>query len=165
MATPVAASAKQSPNGERPGAFSLKNPSPPEHIRQASDAKPVVSEHLAQVERLVGANQWAGVCALLAPERDAAEQLPPSLALIYAVALKESDPTTRDADRRAIQAVANLLGIPHGSALALVLGKRLTRRRHWGETPAPSKAVSAFVLVGGLAIGGLIGWMITFWMM
>lgn len=149
----------------RPGVFSIKNPSPAEQIKVAPDVKPVTDDRLAQIERLVGRNQWAEVCALLAPEPNAVEQLPPTLALVYAVALKESSPDTRDADRRAIGAIADILGIARESSLALVLGKRLTRRRNWGETPAPSKAVSAFVVAGGLTIGALVGWLITVWLL
>jgi len=143
----------------------MKNPSPPEQIKPAPDVRPITDDRLAQIERLVGRNQWAEVCALLAPEPGALDQLPPTLALVYAVALKESAPSARDADRRAIGAVADILGISRESALALVLGKRLTRRRNWGETPAPSKTVSAVVVTGGLAIGGLVGWLITYWLM
>ena len=149
----------------RPGVFSMKNPSPPEQIKPAADVKPVTDDRLAQIERLVGRNQWAEVCSLLAPEPGAVERLPPTLALVYAVALKESAPNARDGDRRAIGAVADILGISRESALALVLGKRLTRRRNWGETPAPSKAFSAFVVIGGLAIGTLVGWLISHWWM
>ncbi|UJR86495.1 hypothetical protein [Sandaracinus amylolyticus] len=148
----------------RPGVFSMKNPTPAEQIKSTVDVKPVVDDRLASIERLVGRNQWADVCALLAPEPGSAERLPPALALVYAVALKESSPDVRDADRRAIGAVADLLGITRESPLALVLGKRLTRRRNWAETPAPSKTVSTVVVLGGLAIGTIIGWLVTYWM-
>lgn len=164
-AAPAPSPEKPPAAAARPGVFSMKNPSPAEQIKVAPDVKPVTDDRLAQIERLVGRNQWAEVCALLAPEPNAVEQLPPTLALVYAVALKESSPDTRDADRRAIGAIADILGIARESSLALVLGKRLTRRRNWGETPAPSKAVSAVVIVGGLAIGALVGWLITSWLL
>jgi hypothetical protein len=143
------------------GVFSMKNPSPPEQVRAVPGIRAVADDRLAEIERMVGRNQWAEICKLLAPEPAAVEQLPASLALVYAVALKESRPAGTDADRRAIGAIADILGVHRESALALVLGKRLTRRRNWAETPAPSRGFSVAVLALGLALGSVVGWILT----
>ena len=57
-----------------------------------------------------------------------------------------------------------LLGVTANSSLALVLGKRLTRRRNWGEQPAPSGGMSALFLIVALTLGGMAGWLATVWL-
>jgi hypothetical protein len=132
--------------------------------RPASSRSGWAGPDLTALELMVSRNAWAEVRAALdAPVHDG-EPLPPSMLLLHAIALKETEPEAKDADRRAISAMADLLGVTRNSAMALVLGKRLTRRRNWSETPAPSGGVSALFLAVALTLGGLVGWFVTLWM-
>lgn len=123
---------------------------------------PTPDARIPDVEKAMARGDWAAVAKLLAPTGAPTEpgELPPPLRLLWAVATKEADAKAGTAvDALAIEAVAELLSVSKQSPVALVLAKRMLRKRTWASQPAPSAAVSTFIVVGGLAIGVGLGWL------
>jgi len=76
-------------------------------------------EQLAMVEPMLEQRDWGGVSAALAPRKT----LPPPLALVYAIALRECG--QGDPEELATRAVAALLCVPETSETARLIVKRL----------------------------------------
>lgn len=118
---------------------------------------------LEDLEALVVRAEWAKVLERLGSFEDAAG-LPPRLALIYAVALKESQDGGDDTNINllGIRAVAGLLGMAPDSPLALNLGKRLLRRNPVGlrQRKAPAAPIRIVIVVVALLGGSAVGWLV-----
>jgi hypothetical protein len=138
---------------------SLPPPAPPRPAAQSLAAFP-------EAEQLVLHGKWAELRELLATQQSDPTHLPPVLALVYAIALKEdtrpdgaasSGQKRVDADALGIRAMSALLGVPEDSAAALVLAKRTLRRRpiEWNQR-APARISFLLVLIA-LAIGAGVG--------
>lgn len=115
---------------------------------------------LAELEPLFDRSAWKEIAEKLGPPEKAAE-LPPPLALIYALARREAagDDVARGATELAISSMASLLGVAPGSATALVLAKRLLRQNpaSWSTRPAPPARLSLAIVLIGVAIGVAAG--------
>ncbi|MFO0693911.1 MAG: hypothetical protein U0230_10180 [Polyangiales bacterium] len=122
-----------------------------------------VDERLAEVEKLVERGAWPEVDQLLVPEGAEPWTLPPVLRLLWAVAAKETGHSPKGAapDSVAILAAAELLGVEPKSPLALVVAKRIVRKRSIAERPAPKPWISALMVLLSIAIGGLVGWFLS----
>ncbi len=120
-----------------------------------------VDPRLIDVDPLLATGSWRQILELLGPP-EAIERLPPTLGLIYAVALRESvgDASATPANELAIRSMAAIYGIAPGSAAALVLAKRLLRQNPaaWRTKPAPPAKLSALIIVIALALGAGVGW-------
>lgn len=115
-------------------------------------------QKLAELEPHLAETNWDSVLGVL----EAHESLPPQLALLYAIALRERD-APGDADALAIQAVASLLSVPEDSHAALVLAKRLLRRNPvaWQKRRAPSARVSIVIAIVVAVLGAAIGFLMS----
>ena len=116
---------------------------------------------LAKLDTLVERSAWEQVVKELGSERDQT----PGIVLLRVLAQRELLPD-RDKGavaltREAISAIAQLLEVPESSPTALLLAKRLLRRNRSVGGTAPSKGLSAGVLLAGLAVGAGVGWLIT----
>lgn len=122
-----------------------------------------VDERIVEVEKLVERGAWPEVDRLLVPEGAEPWTLPPVLRLLWAVSAKETGRSPKGAapDSVAILAAAELLGVEPKSPLALVVAKRIVRKRSIAERPAPKPWVSALMVVLSIAIGGLVGWFLS----
>jgi len=113
---------------------------------------------LLSTEPLLREGRWEDVRKHLASE----EQLPPQLALVYAIAQKETNDTTGNPEQVAIRAAATLLGVPEGHAAALVVAKRLLRRNPvaW-QNRQPSTKTSILWIVAIAVVGALVGYVLS----
>jgi hypothetical protein len=135
-----------------------------------SSQRPLAAEQiepalLAVVEPLVEQGNWQELRALIAGRFDDSRQLPPGVALLYAIALKEA-PLSADeqaekpaehAETLGIRAVSQLLVVPEPSALAVVIGKRVLRQRPHDWNQKPPVRVSALLVIVALLTGALAG--------
>jgi hypothetical protein len=144
-------------------------------LRPASEASPPVARpaaasatdpRLSEVEPLLRGGNWEQVLQVLGPA-EAASSLPPSLALLYSVARKEREAVGDvagdvDATALAIRSAATLLGVAEGSALALVVAKRVVRQNPvaWQKRRAPPAKVSALIMIAALVISSLVAWLV-----
>jgi hypothetical protein len=123
-----------------------------------------VDPRLADLDPLLSTGSWRKILELLGPP-EAIERLPPTLALIYAIALRESagDASATPANELAIRSMAAIYGIAPGSTTALVLAKRLLRQNPaaWRTTPAPPAKFSVLIIVIALACGAGVGWWLS----
>ncbi len=72
---------------------------------------------------------------------------------------------TSDSDRLTILAVAELFGVSDDSPIALIVAKRALRsKRPWAKREAPRGPLSILLLALGLGLGGLVGWLVTFYL-
>ena len=108
-----------------------------------------------RVERLVDEGNWEGICAMLGPSDKAAE-LPPHLAIVYALARAESNPEDASVVEIAIRSTERAHGLPEGSPIARVIAKRLLRRspREWRKRSAPRGYISILIVCLTLVLGG-----------
>jgi len=117
---------------------------------------------LHAVEPLIAKGSYQAICELLGP-LDRAEGLGPALALIYATASKEvgSTGTKEDVNPLAIRSVAALLDVSDESRTALMVAKRILRRNPvvWQKRKAPGAPARIILIVFGLALGILGGWL------
>lgn len=113
-----------------------------------------LDQQVAEIEPLLATSNWAGVIEVLKKQ----EALPPPLALLYAVALKERG-EQGDAQGLAIRSVAALLCVPENSETALVIAKRLLRTNPvtWKERRAPSAGISIGIVLVVVLLGALVG--------
>jgi hypothetical protein len=130
-------------------------PSVPE---PAGDARP--DPRFAELEPLFARNAWKDIAERLGPPEKAAD-LPPALALVFALAQREAagEGSAAGATELAIKSMAALVGVPPGSDTALVLAKRL-RRQHpagWRARAAPPARFSAAIIVIGILAGAAVG--------
>ena len=128
----------------------------------ASPADPAAL--LGKVEPLIQQTRWADIVEALGPASRAAE-LPPGLALVYAMALAETagDASTTEASLLAIRSVSALLGVPEGSGTALMVAKRVLRRNPvtWRRRPAPRAPIRLALIVVALFLGIVAGWLVA----
>ena len=93
---------------------------------------------------------------------DKAGLLPPNVGLLFAVAHHESgrEDGAGAANEIAIRCAAGLLGVRPESPIAVVLAKRLLRKKPqtWRQKPAPPARVSFLIVVIVLVVGGAVGW-------
>jgi hypothetical protein len=122
---------------------------------------------LASVEPLVHQGKWQELRGLLAARAGDAQTLPPVLALLYAIALKEDErgaaiggdgKPSAHAEQLGIRAVSQLLAMPEDSATAIVIAKRTLRMRRpldWNQKP-PAR-VSLLLVIAALLAGAFVG--------
>ncbi len=119
---------------------------------------------LAELDPLLSRGSWREILVLLGPP-EAGEKLPPTLSLIYAIALRESsgDASATPANELAIRSMAAIYGIAPGSTTALVLAKRLLRQNPaaWRTKPAPPAKFSVLIIVVAVALGLGVGWWLS----
>jgi hypothetical protein len=116
---------------------------------------------LAELDPLLSRGSWREILALLGPP-EAIEKLPPTLALIHAIAQRESsgEQSATPANELAIRSMAAIYGISPTSTTALVLAKRLLRQNPaaWRTKPAPPAKFSVLIIVVAVALGLGAGW-------
>jgi hypothetical protein len=121
---------------------------------------------LEAAEPLLEQGRWRDLRLLLAPDNADAVSLPPVLALLYAVALKEDQSSTKREAHRvpagaaesiAITVVHQLFDLPEPSMAAVLLAKRLLRRRPLDWKQKPPARVSLMLVVSALLVGALVG--------
>ena len=119
---------------------------------------------LAELDPLLASGAWREIMKILGPPEQV-EKLPPTLALIYAVAQRESAGNTSatPANELAIRSVAAIYGIAPGSMTALVLAKRLLRQNPaaWRTKAAPPAKLSGLIIAIALALGLGVGWWLS----
>jgi hypothetical protein len=119
---------------------------------------------LAELEPLLAGGSWREILKVLGPPEQV-DKLPPTLALIYAIAQRESagDASATLANELAIRSMAAIYGIAPGSTTALVLAKRLLRQNPaaWRTKPAPPAKYSVLIIVVALAFGAGVGWWLS----
>ena len=119
---------------------------------------------LADLDPLLSSGAWREIMKILGPPEQV-EKLPPTLALIYAVAQRESagDTSATPANELAIRSMAAIYGIAPGSTTALVLAKRLLRQNPaaWRTKPAPPAKLSGLIIAVALALGLGVGWWLS----
>ena len=116
---------------------------------------------LEDLDRLIGRGDYATICKQLGPVERAGE-LSPALALLYATAHKEVTPDAQSAEVNylAIRSLAALLGVAEDSRIALNLAKRIVRQNPVsGPRPAPPPVARVALIVLGLAVGIVAGWL------
>lgn len=123
-------------------------------------------DRLLKFEGLVERNAWEQLSEELAREPNPS----PALRLLRIVAQRETAKDDQKADQKqaaarltqeAIAAVAELLRVPEASPTALVLGKRLLRKNPGSSKQQPNAGLSIGVLLGGIATGAGVGWLVT----
>jgi hypothetical protein len=151
--TPVPRARNSRPAGYRPSAAELEA----EHSHAYGDPR------VLKYEKMVERNAWEQLAEALASEVDPS----PALLLLRIIAERETlkSEHKQEAARLAqqgISTVARILNLPEGSPTALVLGKRLLRRNPgWTPKREASAGLSVGLLLGGIATGAAIGWLIT----
>jgi hypothetical protein len=124
---------------------------------------------LEAAEPLLEQGRWRDLRLLLAPDNADAVSLPPVLALLYAVALKEDQSSTKRETHRvptgaaesiAITVVHQLFDLPEPSTAAVLLAKRLLRRRPLDWKQKPPARVSLMLVVSALLVGALVGFLL-----
>ncbi len=123
-----------------------------------------------EVEQLLQQGKWRQLRALLGTRESDPTKLAPALGLLYAIALKEDGPPDEsagqsakrlEADTLGIRAMSQVLGVSEESATALVLAKRMLRRRpiEWNQKP-PAR-ISVLLILVALAIGAGVGLLLS----
>jgi hypothetical protein len=147
----IAPAPLRAPEASAPSAASEASAPTPHHGTEA--------QALARYEPLVERGAWDQLAQELA-----AETRGPALTLLYAIARRETLDDRKQAaamTQEALAAVAELLGVPQGSPIALLLGKRLLRKNPWHGKRKASAGLSVGLMIGGLCMGASIGWLVT----
>lgn len=142
----------------------------------APPPKPALSAHerklLDAAGPLLEQGRWRDLRLLLAPDHTSAVDLPPVLALLYAVALKEDQQQARHskhdpfagpvgaAESIAISVVQRLFELPEASVISVMIAKRLLRRRPLDWKQKPPASVSAMLVGSALLLGALVGFLL-----
>lgn len=116
------------------------------------------------LEKLLDVNDWRGIEKELGAMEEAGK-LPPNLGLVAALAHVESaKEASPEAITTAIRCMAGLLGVPESSPLARVLARRLLRKNpvRLTQRQAPPARYSVLIVALTLAIGGAVGWALSF---
>lgn len=126
---------------------------------------PSVDPRVAIVETALASGDWKQIVTELGPLKDAA-LLPPTLALINAVAHIEASSVQAaapEAHAQAIHSMATIFGVSPESRLAIVFAKRLTRRHvvSFRERPAPPPRISFLIIAVTLVLALALGWLLT----
>lgn len=130
---------------------------------EANYASSYRDPRLLKYEGMVERNAWEELHEQISRE---AARLSPELRLLAIVAQRETLKGDRKQDahltQEAIAVVAQLLQVPPASPTALVIGKRLLRKNPgWTNKQAPTAGLSLGVLIGGIAAGAGVGWLVT----
>jgi hypothetical protein len=121
---------------------------------------------------LLEQGRWHDLRTLLADDNTAAANLPPALALLYAVALKEEQSHVKQskhdpfagqagaAEAIAISVVQKLFELPEPGVISVMIAKRLLRKRPLDWKQKPPKRVSAMLVGSALLLGALVGFLL-----
>jgi len=122
-------------------------------------AATMLDARFAEVEVLLGRNAWREIIELLTPHH-ASGGLAPGLTLVLALAQREAGDASVSANTLAIESMAELLGAPPSSHVALVLAKRLLRQPPASSrsTAAPPARYTIPIVVVAIALGAAAGW-------
>jgi hypothetical protein len=156
------------PRESRPAArrTSRVTPPPPPPPRSPIPDAPVADNDdalFAETEPLLHQGNWSGVVELLGDRPSEAPPLSARLSLLYAIALKEAQASagrgkqSADADLLGMRAVSALLRVPDESPTALIVGKRLLRKRPIEWQNAPPRRVSLLLTAIALFVGAAVG--------
>lgn len=115
------------------------------------------NERLIALEPLLQRGRWEEIRATLESEGE----LPPPLALIYAIAQKELGTPDTHPEQVAIEAMAAILGVQPSSSAAVFVAKRVLRKNPvgWRKQRASAKTSAlliAIVTLLGLGVGYLL---------
>ncbi|HEX7602550.1 MAG TPA: hypothetical protein VF316_13130 [Polyangiaceae bacterium] len=152
---------RANPKSERPVEAPLPEPAPPAPPAAAAPAKR--EPRLLPLDRMINDNDWRAVSYELGPLADAGK-LPPSLALLAAIAHREtSEQEGQEAIAVGVRAMAKLLGVPDDGAIAGVVARRLLRTNpvRFRDRKAPPPRVSILIAIMTLVVGGTVGWLLS----
>jgi hypothetical protein len=138
---------------------------------QASPAPALQASELAlmsAVEPMLESGKWHELRTLIEARGGDPRKLPAALGLLYAIALKEdraADPAETNkfaiqADALGIHAMSQLLSVAEQSATALVIAKRLLRRRPLDWNQKPPARVSVLLVLAALLFGAVVGFVL-----
>lgn len=161
----------------QPAVAASASATPPPPPRASLSAKAGLNAReqslLKSAEPLIEQGRWRNLRMLLAADSTHASSLPPVLALLYAIALKEDQSLAKEAhdaaaspagaaETLAIAVIRQLFGLAETSVIAVMFAKRLLRRRpsqiDWKQKPPAS--VSAMLVGGALLLGALVGFLL-----
>lgn len=163
------AEAATSPALERVVPASPPPPPPPKASVARVGASAQERALLEAAEPLLEQGRWRDLRMLLAPDDTDAVSLPPVLALLYAVSLKEDQsvsnpgpgsPRRGTAESIAITVTRQLFDLPDNSAVAVMLAKRLLRRPPLDWKQKPPARVSAILVASAVLIGAMVGFLL-----
>jgi hypothetical protein len=118
------------------------------------------------IEPLVQQARWSELRKLLTSKGKEPQQLMAAHALLYALASKEESkheltdtakPAGAAVEMLGIRAVSQLLAVPEHSAVAVVIAKRLLRRRPLDWNQPPPRRFSVLLVTAALIFGALAG--------
>jgi hypothetical protein len=113
---------------------------------------------------VIATGDWRALAESLGP-LEQGTALPPTLGLLCALAHHESgsDQSAQAANDLAIRSVGALFNVAPGSAISMVIAKRLLRKNPvtWRARPAPPARTSFLIVALTLVVGGGIGWLLT----
>ena len=146
---------------------------PPPQVAQAKPALTASERKLLDAAGpLLEQSRWRDLRLLLAADHASASGLPPVLALLYAVALKEDQLQGRQqkheppagptgaAESIAISVVQRLFELPEASVISVMIAKRLLRKRPLDWKQKPPARVSAILVGSALLLGALVGFLL-----
>jgi hypothetical protein len=138
--------------------------------------KPALTVHeralLDAAGPLLEQSRWRDLRLLLAADNMSAVNLPPVLALLYAVALKEEQLQSRHskhdpfagqagaAESLATSVVQKLCGLQEPSVVSVMIAKRLLHRSPLDWKQKPPVSVSAMLVGSALLLGALVGFLL-----
>ena len=134
-------------------------PPPPDATAPAEDDQAL----FAAVEPLLHQGNWQGVIELLSNRPADAPPLSARLNLLCAIALKEAPAAgtagkqNADADLLGMRAVSALLRVAADSPTALIVGKRVLRKRQIEWQTSPPRRVSFVLTTIALLVGAAVG--------
>jgi hypothetical protein len=128
---------------------------------------------LTAAEPLLQQARWRELRELIHARGGDPAQLPPVLALLYAIALKEDSTASPDQakklghnpDALGIRVISQLLSLPEQSSTAVLIAKRLMRRRPLDWKQKPPGRISAILVMGALLAGALVGVLLHPWLL
>jgi len=126
-------------------------------------APPSPESRLLPLERMINDNDWRAVREELGPI-ESAGSLPPNLALLAAIAHREtSEESGQKAIAVGVQATAKLLAVAEDGAIAGVVARRLLRTNpvRFRDRKAPAASVSLLIVLVTLVLGGTLGWLLS----
>jgi hypothetical protein len=143
------------------------DPQADEKVAKAESSAALEPSDLAEVEPLLQQGKWLEVVKLLDKRESDPKKLPPGLALLYAISLKESadylnsEQRSISPDSLGINAVGRLFSVPITSTAAMLVAKRALRLRQLEWTKKPSPYISLLITFIALALGAAVGFLIN----
>jgi len=123
---------------------------------------------LSAAEPLFTQSRWGELRQLLTSKGGDPGKLAPTLALLYAIALKEDTSLSADegqkplahAESIGMSVLSRLFGLPENSVAVVLITKRLLRRRPLDWKQKPPARISLMLAFSALLLGALVGFLL-----